>query len=504
MKMRILLSSVAIATIILALTSCGGGTPTTGGLSGLSSTTGWAYNTAENGGFEVSQLNEQKTGPGLVLIEGGAFNMGRVEQDVMYNWDNQSRKVTVSSFYMDETEVKNIDYLEYLHWVKRVFVQVPQVYQDALPDTLCWRRELAYNEPYVEYYFRYPSYYSYPVVGVSWVQASKYCDWRTDRVNEQILISEGYFRHSSEDQNGKENFNTEAYYAGQYDVGIEHGYPTLDGTGERKIKMEDGILLPRYQLPTEAEWEYAALALRGNSQDSPERVWSYRLYPWNGHYLRNDSKKDLGQFRANFKRGRGDMMGVAGALNDNGSITVPVDSYWPNDFGLYCMAGNVNEWVRDVYRPLSSQDVEDFNPFRGNVFQVKEKDANSDFIPKDSLGRMQYRNMTDEESKNRHNYRTAYNINYKDGDMSSSVVDEWLAEAEPNSKKMYKQGDANFVGLSSLITDHSRVYKGGGWRDRSYWLVPGNRRFLEETESSDDIGFRCSMVRLGSPTGSGQ
>jgi hypothetical protein len=153
---------------------------------------------------------------------------------------------------------------------------------------------------------------------------------------------------------------------------------------------------------------------------------------------------------------------------------------------------------------LSSQDVEDFNPFRGNVFQVKEKDANSDFIPKDSLGRMQYRNMSDEESKNRHNYRTAYNINYKDGDMSSSVVDEWLAEAEPNSKKMYKQGDANFVGLSSLITDHSRVYKGGGWRDRSYWLVPGNRRFLEETESSDDIGFRCSMVRLGSPTGSGQ
>ena len=63
-------------------------------------------------------------------------------------------------------------------------------------------------------------------------------------------------------------------------------------------------------------------------------------------------------------------MGTAGALNDNGAITVPVTSSWPNDFGLYCMAGNVNEWVLDVYRPLSYEDVSDFRPFRGNVFET--------------------------------------------------------------------------------------------------------------------------------------
>ena len=64
-------------------------------------------------------------------------------------------------------------------------------------------------------------------------------------------------------------------------------------------------------------------------------------------------------------------MGAAGALNDAGDITVPVDSYWPNDYGLYHMAGNVSEWVMDVYRPLSSEDFDGFRPFRGNVFKTK-------------------------------------------------------------------------------------------------------------------------------------
>jgi sulfatase modifying factor 1 len=501
MKKKLLFPLLIVASAIL-LSSCFGSDGTSSGMLGpVSSTTGWMYNNAENGGFEVAEFNEQKTGPGLVFIEGGAFQMGKVEQDVMYSWNNSQRRVTVSSFYMDETEVKNVDYLEYLYWLRRVFADMPQVYHDALPDTLAWRRKLAYNEPFVEYYFRSPNYYTYPVVGVSWIQASKYCDWRTDRVNEQILVDEGILRFSPDDQNGSENFNTEAYLAGQYDLGVERGLPSLSGDGERRVRMEDGIMLPKYQLPTEAEWEYAALALVGNSKDSPERIWSHRLYPWNGHYVRKDTKRELGRFMANFKRGRGDMMGVAGALNDNGSITVPVDSYWPNDFGLYCMAGNVNEWVRDVYRARSSQDFDDFNPFRGNIFMVKETDADGKFVDKDSLGQMKYREMTEEENMGRLNYQRSYNINYGDGDVQSSVVDDWLAEDEPGSSRMYNQGNENGVGMSSMVTDKSRVYKGGGWRDKAYWLIPGNRRFLDERESRDDLGFRCSMIRLGSPGG---
>lgn len=80
-----------------------------------SRTTGWAYNDPRNGGFERIPYIEQETGPGLVLIEGGTFTMGRTEQEVNYNWDNIPRRVTVSSFYMDETEVTNIDYREFLY-----------------------------------------------------------------------------------------------------------------------------------------------------------------------------------------------------------------------------------------------------------------------------------------------------------------------------------------------------------------------------------------------------
>jgi hypothetical protein len=63
---------------------------------------------------------------------------------------------------------------------------------------------------------------------------------------------------------------------------------------------------------------------------------------------------------------------------------------------------------------------------------------------------------------------------------------------------MYKQGDNKGVGMSSLITDKTHVFKGGGWADKAYWLVPGNRRFLDEKESRDDLGFRCAMIRVGS------
>lgn len=165
---------------VFALSSCD---------KGSSPTTGWNYNDAKNGGFEVYPFVEQETGPGLVLIEGGTYVMGRVEQDVMYEWNNTPRRVTVASFYMDETEISNLDYLEYLYWLERVFVpaDLKVVYDNALPDENVWRDRLGYNETQVEYYFRYPAYRNYPVVGVSWLQAINYAAWRTDRVNEKNI-----------------------------------------------------------------------------------------------------------------------------------------------------------------------------------------------------------------------------------------------------------------------------------------------------------------------------
>ena len=100
--------------------------------------------------------------------------MGRVKEDVMYDWNNIPKKVNVSSFYMDETEVRNVDYLEYLYWLKRVYgATYPDVYKQALPDTLVWRDKLGNNETFVNNYLRHPAYKNYPVVGVSWEQANK-------------------------------------------------------------------------------------------------------------------------------------------------------------------------------------------------------------------------------------------------------------------------------------------------------------------------------------------
>src|SRR5690554_5615310 len=490
MKNKLNLYGILLFGAVLIMSSCS---------KERSSTTGWAYNDPNNGGFEKPPYFEQETGPGLVLIEGGRFTMGRTEQDIFYAQNNVPRTVTVSSFYMDETEVRNIDYREYLYWIERVFgLDYPEVYRQALPDTLGWRSRMAFNEPYVEYYLRHPAYNDYPVVNVSSLQATDYAAWRTDRVNEIILIREGLFEHNP-NQYAEDNFNTKAYLLGQYNSGKRiDGIPDLDPNKDvRNVRIEDGILLPEYRLPTEAEWEYAALGLIGNSYG--ELIVERKFYPWNGHGVRNADDKYLGQMLANFRRGRGDMMGVAGQLNDNAEITATVYSYWPNDYGLYNMAGNVSEWVMDVYRPMTPQDADDFRPFRGNVFKTLVKDEEGYYAEKDSLGRMKYRevNAEDDNLAERRNYKKADVINYEDGDLRSSLQYD-------NEPEYQEKGGTNAMydfSNSTLISDRARVYKGGSWNDRAYWMTPGTRRFLQEDKSSSEIGFRCAMIRVGSPTG---
>ncbi|HPR60550.1 MAG TPA: SUMF1/EgtB/PvdO family nonheme iron enzyme [Prolixibacteraceae bacterium] len=476
--------SFLLILLIVGLVSCkdskqSGSTRSKGS---ASRTTGWQSSDMEVFGFSDPSFIEQQTGPGLSFVQGGTFSMGRIDEDVLKEWNNQPRRVTVASFYMDETEVTNYDYRQYMAWLKSVYPNSDKL-ERATPDTLVWRSALAYNEPYVNNYLRHPSYSNYPVVGVSWNQANEYCKWRTDRVNEYLLIENGYLSLDSAQQNGSV-FTTEGYLSGYYDG--------LPGEKQEKIRWENGLLLPNYRLPTEAEWEYAALGLIGEADG--ELLTERRMYPWSGPYIRNEQKDSKGQMKANYTRGRGDLMGMAGALNDAADISADVFAYAPNDYGLYNMAGNVNEWVADVYRPLSPIDIEEFQPFRGNVITEYRRD-NEGNILFNEFGQPIQDTIID--------YR-----NYGDGDYQSAQIDgsDWnsvkpedRAKYNSTTSLMYIQQDENAGVISSVITDRLRVYKGGSWKDRAYWLNPGSRRYLDEREAKSDLGFRCAMTRLGPP-----
>jgi gliding motility-associated lipoprotein GldJ len=514
---------------LLLLASCGS-------KAGKSETTGWNFNDPEWGGFDVSNYTNQETAPGLVFIEGGSFVMGHVSEDVRYTWDNMAHSVTVSSFYMDETEVSNKSYNEFVYWMRRAYgEEYPAKVEKIYPDTTAWRDRLAWRESFVENYFQSPTFFEYPVVGVSWEKANAYCRWRTDRVNEKILVDKGIIMLDQENL-GSNAFQTDVYLAGRYEGEVKKGITNLDpaaGGEDRAVRKSDGILFPYYRLPTEAEWEYAALGHVGVTYD--ERVTEHKTYPWAGQSLRSANKKYYGQFLANFKRSRGDAMGVAGNLNDGWDYTCPVKWYFPNDYGLYNMAGNVSEWCQDVYRkvvnPLGGADVD---PYRGNVYVAAVMDEDGEVLIQED-GTMKYDPVADD--MNRRNYRQADNINYLDGDKSSNLDNSnWLERTgegdeddeysegseeggyesddedavgdedsdqlmgeEVNTNMMYKRRTEKKDELStSLVNNKVRVVKGGSWNDRAYYLQASTRRFLDENQSTAWIGFRCAMDRLGS------
>ena len=316
--------------------------------------------------------------PGMVYIPQGTFHMGPSDEDVAYAFSARNRSVSISGFWMDATEITNAEYRQFAYWVRdsivakkmgyvkagsdgveyvdwdkmktmkwndpKVVEQLGQtdlilspedrifgkkeldasklIYHSEVfdlkeaakrenagkarsqfivkkdvriyPDTLVWIRDFSYsyNEPMTKRYFAHPSFDNYPVVGVNWMQASAFSEWRTHYLN-SFLIS------------------------------------------KNRVQESD------FRLPTEAQWEYAA---RGGRSQS--------MFPWGNYYLRN--KK--GCLLANFKPGRGNYP------EDGGFYTVRADAYWPNDFGLYCMSGNVAEWTSSIYYEGSYNFQHDMNP----------------------------------------------------------------------------------------------------------------------------------------------
>jgi formylglycine-generating enzyme required for sulfatase activity len=487
--------------------------------------TGWDLNGKKGNNYKTDyQKNEPA--PGLVFVEGGTFTMGRVQDDVMHDWNNSPTQQHIQSFYMDETEVTNRMYLQYLDWLKETFPPEEQgyknIYTGALPDTLVWRNPLGFNENMVKNYLRHPAYQNYPVVGVNWIQATEFSQWRTDMVNQKQLSDEGFTsRDAYFDNTPEKTFNTETYlntpsqvYGGNDSItrGGKQTQQRLKNNQDSTniyVKRKDGVLYPEYRLPTEAEWEY------------------------NGHYTRSNDKRTRGDQKANFKQSKGDYGGIGGWSTDGADITAPIKSFEPNDYGLYDMAGNVAEWVADVYRPIVDNEFNDFNYFRGNVYTKnvigddgKVKVLGPDEVQYDTLsdgtliarnlpGEIKNEKIGEDETYLRTQFTKADNRNFRDGDKKSS---RYYGTPKADEVEMYNspQNEARIdsTGVvreydesndrTTLINNKLRVYKGGSWRDRAYWIDPAQRRSYPQHMATDYIGFRNAMSEVGGKSKKGR
>lgn len=387
--------------------------------------------------FESKEIPDQAR-PNMIYIEGGRCVLG-FHKDEFTHQRTHKVTATVPSFFMDQTEVANIHWLEYLHYLKQ---ESTSKYRQALPDTTVWQRDFSFNDYFVENYLRHPAFQFYPVVGVNWLQATDYCRWRTKVVRENFDQSEKEkgdeapqetdslaVADSASEETGQEESDEWDFGFEDFEEGEKSEKENAKAMQEDKQSSDK----PEFRLPTEAEWIYAAQGFIGKPYLQEKGLYR-RVYPWDGTSMRNPWTKDVGYFFANFKRGHGDYGGTASKPNDGAVYTEYIYAYPPNDFGLYNMAGNVNEWVKDVYHNIPFGKEYELNP--------EKRDQNEE--------------TSQDKERAKHEY----------------IKDKY--------KKYLKE-------------KRYRVYKGGSWDDYAYWLSPSTRRRLLEDSATSTIGFRCAM-----------
>jgi sulfatase modifying factor 1 len=328
--------------------------------------------------------------PGMVYIPPGTFHMGSSDEDLSYAFTARNHQVSISGFWMDKTEITNNEYRQFTNWVRDSIAAKLMGYVKQASDGneyIDWKKAKAIkwsdkatmekidaiivtpdnridnkkelDATKIVYHSETFDYKAAAGNRDANVPRSKFIIKKDIPVFPDTLCWIRDFTYSYNEPMSKKYYNHPAF--GNYPVvGVNWKQATafcewrthyLNSYLEGKKKAAESD----FRLPTEAQWEYAARGGRSQSD-----------YPWGGYYLRN--KK--GCLLANFKPGRGNYP------EDGGLYTVRADAYWPNDFGLYNMAGNVAEWTSSLYYEGAYNFQHDLNP--DIRYNAKESDKPRD------------------------------------------------------------------------------------------------------------------------------
>jgi formylglycine-generating enzyme len=358
-----------LAIVALALASCGSSKNKGGG--GFTNDNGQLKD-----GLAPGPKYSLPMQAGMVFIPQGTFHMGPSDEDPAYAFSARNRSVSISGFWMDATEITNNEYRKFVWWTRDSVAAKKMGYVKADADGnehVDWKKmsTVKWGDPKVMEQMSDlilppedrifgkkeidPNKIIYQVERFDLKEAAKRENAGKPRslfierfpvsVYPDTLVWMRDFSYSYNEPMTKRYFSHPAY--GNYPVvGVNWKMAEafcvwrtqyLNSYLESKKRPQESD----FRLPTEAQWEYAA---RGGRSQS--------LYPWGNYYLRN--KK--GCLLANFKPGRGNYP------EDGGFYTVRADAYWPNDFGLYCMSGNVAEWTSSIYYEGGYTFQHDMNP----------------------------------------------------------------------------------------------------------------------------------------------
>jgi formylglycine-generating enzyme len=373
---------------------------------------------------------------GMVYVPSGTLHIGPSDQDVSNTFVQRQRTISIQGFYMDDTEITNNEYRQFVYWVRD---SIAHTYLDHYVDDeetgdqfVDWEMEIDWEDEILQDLFyqgddRFAGKKEYDVdkfwFEYEWYdwQAAANDDYRGHKLDARgkprntyikrkkvkvypdTLVWVRDFAYSYNEPMTRNYFHHPAF--DDYPVvGVDWHMANAFSYWRTKLwntyeVKSSNVNSEDFRLPTEHEWEWAA---RGGHELAP--------YPWGGYYVRNAK----GCILANFKPGRGNYP------EDGGLYTVKADAYFPNDYGLYNMAGNVAEWTSSSYEDNAYSFLHDLNP--DNRYDAKEDDPEA-----------------------------------------------------------YKR----------------KVTRGGSWKDVMFFLQNGSRSYEYQDTTKSYVGFRCVLTYLG-------